>query len=131
MKVEEYLNLPYMAGYILTKAEIFLKIGYEKFRKGYPAGFPSYELDSNILRKIHSGFEQLIEHKGFFPDQPVKNIGTEAFHAMMRILCFHCMDVGSKFKHKRILDEMVFANDFTETRITLYNEVAVPKKTGL
>jgi hypothetical protein len=116
-------KLPTMAGYILTKVERYLKIGPKKYGVSDALGKPGEDLDPELLNKIQSGFEQFIQHKGFFRENPVKNIGIEAFHEMMLILHFECKKVESYSQKDSVVDKMSFEHIVTGASITLYNEV--------
>jgi hypothetical protein len=118
-----YEKLPTMAGYVLNKVERYLNIGPKKYGISDALGKPRADTDPELMKKIQSGFEQLMKHKGFFRENPVNDIGIEAFHEMMLILHFDCKKVESFFQKDSIVDEMSFEHIVTGANIMLYNEV--------
>lgn len=108
--------------YIHAKAQIFLRIGAEKYRKGDALGEPRRTTSKVVLLDIKSVCHQIAEGLGFTPEKCISGINMRGFYAAMRM--FHFEETnrqtthGFSYKDKvGALDVMTFAH-LVENSIT-------------
>ena len=114
--------------YIYSKAELFLKIGPEAYRKDDYYAMPLKTWSKEDIFKITLGCEQLMLCKGLSSEQPLENIGINAFYKLFEL--FHFKSIHQKAKRvklgnkKYFIDEIKFKHQFDDSTITYFNLVS-------
>lgn len=107
--------------FISVRANKYLKCRPEVYRKQHPLHLPSPDWSQEILDEIRIVCEQFLACKGCTPEDPIENVGVEAFYRMMDILCFEVCGQMARFREDGILDQMLVRNMTTNQTLTLYN----------
>ncbi len=119
--------------YILTKAELFLKIGADNYRKEDFFHEPSARADAEDLEAIRLGCEQIMEGRGFSDDKPLLNLGVSGFYRLMELFHFDYESRKTKYalhvdEQKGALDIITFTHRMDDRKTTLFNFCAMPDK---
>jgi hypothetical protein len=75
-------------GYIIAKADLYLRLGADTYRKGDALQMPEVSWDEERLEEILSCFRQFVAGKGYRVDNPVENVSISGFSAALRTLHF-------------------------------------------
>jgi hypothetical protein len=118
-------DIPPLFGYILTKAKVFLKIGAELYRRGDALGMPPEEWTPDTLTTIRQGFEQLLDCKGYRPNEPLAGIGIAGLYDLMATLHFKMIRQKAHREEHNFLDEIIFQHIMSGNTITIYNKVLI------
>jgi hypothetical protein len=112
--------------YLFAKAQLYLEIGPDLYRKNDFFQQPPIDIDPTDLKAIKTGCEQILEGKGFELDSPFQDIGVSGFYRLMEL--FHFEFVSRKTKHgymlhgfKGALDRITFSHALNNHQITLHN----------
>jgi hypothetical protein len=112
--------------YFFSKANLFLKIGYEKYRLGDYYKQPPADATNKELELLKSGCQQVIEGKGLFSNNPFVNLDVSGFSSLLRL--FHFKEESRKTKHKvefdskrGALDCITFVHVISKQKTTLFN----------
>jgi len=116
------------SGYLMTKAERFLKVGVDIYRKSDALAQPEESLSSSRIKIITEAAQQLVEGKGFAETTPLSEIGVEGFYDVVKT--FHFEVCGQETmptdEKDKILDRMVCRHIMTSEEVTLFNLVDAP-----
>ena len=74
--------------YLHAKAELFLRIGHEKYIKEDAFGDLMKNITLDRISKIEEGCRQILNFKGLTPLEPFHDIDVEGFYDLMRIFHF-------------------------------------------
>lgn len=74
--------------YLFTKAELYLKLGAEKYRKDDFFHQPSIDYTENDLELLKIGCIQITEGKGFSEQTPLHDIDVFGFSKLMKLFHF-------------------------------------------
>lgn len=115
-------------GYIYTKAELYLKIGKEKYRKGDAMGFPraewEQEFGSEIYDILEKGCKQILEYKGLTPENPFEGLGITGFNVLLLLFHFKLLkQFLVSNTDVNFLDMLELEHVVTKQKMTLYNRV--------
>ena len=122
-------DLPNKFIYMLSKADLYLRIGPERYRKGDALGMPEEDCSPEELAAIQRGMEQICQLQGYTPDNPFRDLDIDGFYALMRTLHFKLnMQVLREYREEsgEILDEMQMVHVMDGDEIVLYNLVPTP-----
>lgn len=119
--------------YIFTKAELFLKIGADKYRKEDFFHEPSERADADDLEAIRLGCEQIMQGRGFAAEKPLQNIGVSGFYRLMELFHFDYESRETKYafhvgEQRGALDIITFTHRMDDRKATLFNFCAMPDK---
>lgn len=82
--------------YIYSKAELYLRIGPDRYRKGDALGFPPLEWEEQEGEKIYdlleSGCRQVLDFNGLTPEKAFKGLGIMGFNRLIWLLHFFYRD---------------------------------------
>jgi hypothetical protein len=113
--------------YIFSKAELYLKIGPEKYRKADFFKMPGESLTNEELAIIESGCKQILEGKGLTKENPFSGLDIPGFRQLFEV--FHFEVTGHKSSRvevdgkRRFVDAMFLRHAVDNTEITYYNLV--------
>ena len=122
-------DLPKQFIYLLSKADLYLRIGPECYRNGDALGMPDEECSPEELAAIQLGMEQICQLRGYTPENPFRDLDIDGFYPLMRTLHFNLeKQVLAEFREEagEILDEMHMVHAMTKESIVLYNLVPTP-----
>lgn len=112
--------------YFFSKANLFLKIGPEKYRINDYFKQPSIENSDEELALLTLGCSQVIDGKGLFSNNPFMNLGVAGFSLLMRL--FHFKPESRKTQHniefegkRGALDCITFIHLVDNRKATLFN----------
>lgn len=112
-------------GYMRAKAAAFIEKGPEAYREADFFDQPPADTPDELLERLRSACEQLVDGAGESGDKPLEHIGIEAFYSLMQMLHFnpgfstrktHYLDEG-------IMDEMDFKHEVDGVIVTVFNLV--------
>jgi hypothetical protein len=111
--------------YIFSKAELYLKIGAEKYRANDFFSQPD-ERSPEMLSFIKKGCEQIIQVKGLSREMAFTDLGVAGFYSLMRL--FHFEKVKRETDHeyqlngqKGVMDKITFEHVMDKSWVTYYN----------
>jgi hypothetical protein len=112
--------------YIFTKAELYLKIGPDKYRKEDFFQQPPLNLDTVDMESIRYGCEQIIEGRGFDHKTPLQGLGVSGFYRLMELFHFQFESRKTKYsfkyeEEKGALDIMTFTHQMDDRKATLFH----------
>ena len=117
--------------YLFTKAELFLKVGPEVYRKEDFFGQPK-TTDSEELEMIKNGCIQLCHGKGLSAENPFTDLDVSGFNILMRL--FHFESESRKTRHgitingqRGALDGITFKHVIDNRIATYFNFCVYPK----
>ena len=117
--------------YLFTKAELFLKVGPEIYRKEDFFGQPK-TTDSEELEMIKNGCIQLCHGKGLSAENPFTDLDVSGFNNLMRL--FHFESESRKTRHgitingqRGALDCITFKHAMDGRTATYFNFCVYPK----
>ena len=123
---EKALIEEFRFGYIYFKAQLFLEIGPEKYRKEDAFHQPPIDFDSNDIEILKNGCKQILDGAGLIPEKAFTNLDVLGFSALFRM--FHFSSISRKTKYsfllngkKGVLDQITFEHVVDGTRVTYYN----------
>ena len=110
--------------YIFTKADLYLRIGPEKYRRQDFFGMPDIEWDKDELEIIEDGCRQILEGLGFTPEKPFTGLGVTGFRQLFEL--FHFEHSGRETTSPgsgKFLDKMKMRHLMDGGEVTYYNLV--------
>jgi hypothetical protein len=112
--------------YIFTKAELYLKIGPDNYRKEDFFEQPPLNLDTVDMESIRNGCEQIIEGRGFDYKTPLQGLGVSGFYRLMELFHFQFESRKTKYsfiyeEEKGALDIMTFTHQMDDRKATLFH----------
>jgi hypothetical protein len=113
--------------YIYTKADLYLKMGTEVYRKQDFFNQPDLNLTIEELGIIENGCKQILAGKGILKEDPFIGLGIRGFRILFNL--FHYNPTGHKAKSltidgkKGMLDEMNLEHMMKMEEIKYYNWV--------
>ena len=112
--------------YIFTKAELYLKIGPDKYRKEDFFQQPLLNLGTVDMESIRYGCEQIIEGRGFNYTTPLQGLGVSGFYSLMELFHFKFESRKTKYsfkyeEEKGALDIMTFTHQMDDRKATLFH----------
>ena len=123
-------DAPRMFVYMLSKADLYLRIGPERYRKGDSLGLPEKDTSPEMLAAIQRGMEQICQSRGYVPEKPFVDLDIAGFYALLRTLHFNPdRQVLAAYREAagEILDEMHMVHVLDGEEIVLYNLVPAPE----
>jgi hypothetical protein len=122
--------------YIFTKAELYLKIGPDKYRKEDFFQQPPLNLDTVDMESIRYGCEQIIEGRGFNYTTPLQGLGVSGFYRLMELFHFQFESRKTKYsfkyeEEKGALDIMTFAHQVDDGKATLFHFCPMKPRRGV
>ena len=114
--------------YIYTKAELYFKIGKERYRKSDARGFPRLEWEQEYGKDIYdlleNGCKQILEYKGLTPEAPFDGLGISGFNVLLSLFHFKLLR-QSLISNTDVsfLDKMEMEHMVTKQKMILYNRV--------
>lgn len=118
----ENISPPY--AYIKTKAQIYMRRGVERYRKGDSLGMPDITWEDDCLAAIERGMNQILQGLGSSPDRPLTGIGIGGFYALIQTLHFQVKSqLAMPQEEGGFLDEMQLEHCMTGQSLILYNRV--------
>ena len=111
--------------YMLSKAELYLRIGPDAYRKGDAFGLPDESLSPEELAILRHGMEQICQFRGYDPDKPFRDLDIDGFYTLMHTLHFEMeRQALVEFRGEtEILDKMDMVHAIDGEGIVLYNLV--------
>jgi hypothetical protein len=112
--------------YFFTKANLFLKIGPDKYRINDYFNQPSIENSDDQLALLVLGCSQIVEGKGLFKNNPFMNLDVSGFSLLMRLFHFktesRTTEHNIEFEEKKgALDCITFIHLIDNRKATLFN----------
>jgi hypothetical protein len=119
--------------YMLSKADLYLKIGPNAYRKGDAFGLPDESLSPEDLAILRHGMEQICQFRGYDPAKPFRDLDIHGFYTLMRTLHFklECQALVEFRGETDILDKMDMVHAIDGEGIVLYNLVPRPSSKHL
>ena len=122
--------------YIFTKAELYLKIGPDNYRKEDFFEQPPLNLDTVDMESIRNGCEQIIEGRGFDYKTPLQGLGVSGFYRLMELFHFQFESRKTKYsfiyeEEKGALDIMTFTHQMDDRKATLFHFCPMKPKRGV
>lgn len=112
-------------GYIFSKAELFLKIGVEKYRASDAFGQPLFTYEKHLLS---DGCSQILKGFGLTQDRPLRNLGVSGFNNLFSMFHFKLSSRTTKYgfyieeeRVKGILDCITLEHVIDGHKVTYYN----------
>lgn len=113
--------------YIYAKAEMYLKMGPDAYRKGDFFQMPDIDLPQDLLDLIEIGCKQILEGKGLTKDNPFTGLGISGFYRLFELFHFDRLSRNSYYLEKEenggIIDEITFQHVMNKNEGTYYNLV--------
>jgi hypothetical protein len=131
MSEEQQMNaLENQLAYLYSKAELFILLGADKYRKGDFFNEPQTN-EAEELKILHSGCLQICNGKGFNPENPMVGIGVFGFYDLMRLFHFEAIyrETNHSFEFngkKGALDGITFEHGIDGRTTSLYNFCEYP-----
>ena len=113
--------------YLFSKANTYLKIGADKYRKEDYFKKPPLDLDNDDLEAIESGCKQIMQGIGFVKEKPFTRLHIRGFNSLLDLM--HFESISRKSQSIKVdgktcfLDEIKFKHFMDGSEITYYNLV--------
>ena len=122
--------------YIFTKAELYLKIGPDKYRKEDFFQQPPLNVAAKDMESIRYGCEQIVEGRGFDHKTPLQGLGVSGFYRLMELFHFQFESRKTKYsfkyeEEKGALDIMTFTHQMDDRKATLFHFCPMKPKRGV
>jgi hypothetical protein len=122
--------------YIFTKAELYLEIGPDNYRKEDFFQQPPLNLDTVDMESIRYGCEQITEGRGFNYSTPLQGLGVSGFYRLMELFHFQFESRKTKYsfkyeEEKGALDIMTFAHQMDDRKATLFHFCPMKPRRGV
>lgn len=109
---------------IKTKAQIYLKWGAARYRKGDSFSMPDANWEDDSLAAVKRGMEQILLDHGLCRQQPLTGLGIGGFYALAQTLHFQVtQQFASSCESGGFLDEMHLEHCVTGQPLVLFNRV--------
>lgn len=122
LKLPEYTDAPPGFYYILTKAQLYLKLGPKKYRKIDYFKLPAEATEEDELESIETGMNQLLDGCGYSAAKPLR-LSVRGFYCLVEVLHFSVVSQSALFASGGILDCMECMHSVNGSAIALYNFV--------
>jgi predicted ester cyclase len=110
--------------YIMSKANQYLKMGPEKYRRKDFFGMPDLEWDNEDLEVIAEGCRQVIQGKGFTPDRPFTGLDITGFSMLFSLFHFEKTKVETSIPGEgQFLDKIKMRHVMDGGEVIYYNLV--------
>ena len=114
--------------YIYSKAELYIKLGPDKYRNGDALGYPLLEWveqeGKEIYKLLDSGCRQVLEFKGLTPETAFGGLGISGFNKLIRLFHFDLeMQSADPLPGGGFIDRMDIKHTMMDISMTLYNKV--------
>ncbi len=111
--------------YLLTKAELYVKIGPDRYRKTDAGKMPPQDWSPEELRAVQTGMEQICQFRGWARDRPFEDLGVGGFYALLATLHFELeQQQALAVDESTFVDEMHMRHRMTGQTVVLYNLVS-------
>ncbi|GDX50272.1 hypothetical protein LBMAG26_11310 [Bacteroidota bacterium] len=122
--------------YIFTKAELYLKIGPDNYRKEDFFQQPPLNVAIKDMESIRYGCEQIVEGRGFNLSTPLQGLGVSGFYRLMELFHFQFESRKTKYsfiyeEEKGALDIMTFTHQMDDRKATLFHFCPMKPKRGV
>ena len=122
--------------YIFTKAELYLEIGPDNYRKEDFFQQPPLNLDTVDMESIRYGCEQITEGRGFNYSTPLQGLGVSGFYRLMELFHFQFESRKTKYsfkyeEEKGALDIMTFTHQMDDRKATLFHFCPMKPRRGV
>ena len=122
--------------YIFTKAELYLEIGPDNYRKEDFFQQPPLNLDTVDMESIRYGCEQIVEGRGFNYSTPLQGLGVSGFYRLMELFHFQFESRKTKYsfkyeEEKGALDIMTFTHQMDDRKATLFHFCPMKPRRGV
>ena len=122
--------------YIFTKAELYLQIGPESYRKEDFFQQPPLKLDMTDMESIRYGCEQIVEGRGFNISRPLQGLGVSGFYRLMELFHFQFESRKTKYsfmyeEEEGALDIMTFTHKMDDRKAKLFHFCPMKPKRGV
>jgi hypothetical protein len=110
--------------YILSKADLYLRIGPEKYRSKDFFGMPDVEWNKDELEIIADGCRQIQQGREFTPEKPFTGLDVMGFSQLFSL--FHFENTGRETTRPgpgKFLDKMEMSHLMEGGKVTYYNLV--------
>ncbi len=112
--------------YLFTKAELFLRLGAEKYRKADFFLKPSLDSTLEELEKLKLGCIQITEGKGFSEVTPLTDMDVSGMYQLMRLFHFEVESRSTNYQYtfngiKGILDCIIFKHVMDGRKAKIFN----------
>ena len=113
------------SGYLITKAERFLKLGPDIYRKGDALNQPPENIDENTLAAFVKGCEQICAGIGFTKGTPIEGLNIPQGYDLARLFHFEVsrQEIAEKEFGKWTTDKVLWKHFITDKEITIYIRV--------
>lgn len=109
--------------YICSKADLYLKIGPEKYRQSDYFQMSIGTLDDDSFILIADGCRQVLEGIGLVPESPFQNLGISGFNRLFELFHFETLKVETIITPKGYLDKMTLKHFINDDIIEYFNFV--------
>ena len=124
---EQELALENRFAYIFTKANRYLKVGPEIYRKDDFFKQPFIKLSQEELALIESGCKQILQGKGLTSENPFTGLHIGGFYRLFELFHFKTesqqMASMNTKAQKGILDKMYLKHLVDDSKVAYYNLV--------
>jgi hypothetical protein len=111
-----------MNEYIISKAERFVTLGPDEYRKGDAFKMPNKEWTKEELEILKHACMQLIGGKGFTKENPLTEVGIPGFYKLIDLFHYNCKRQAlCSYDEDGFLDEMTCVHFITQQKLILYN----------
>jgi len=123
---ESVSRMPSTFVYVRTKAQLYCKIGLNKYLKaGRVIQMKSADEISDV-NAVGRGMQQIAAERGWSMNLPLENIGASAFYDLCNLLHFKVIgNAAVPSASNEFLDEMCLEHIMTGDKLTLYNKVRI------
>lgn len=118
--------------YIFSKAELFLRSGYETYQKNDAFKQPDSNLTTDEIEILIDGCRQVIDGRGLTKERAFTNLDVAGFYTLMRL--FHFEPISKETIHgfemkgiKGALDKITFKHIMDAETTTLFNFCEYPQ----
>ena len=123
---EKELMEKFRFGYIFFKAQLFLKIGPDKYRKDDAFQQPPIDFNSEDIEVLNDGCRQILNGVGLIPEKAFTNLDVSGFSALFRMFHFSSTSRETKYGFilngkKGVLDQITFQHLMDGSVVTYYN----------
>lgn len=125
-KEEQLQLIENQFAYLFTKAELFLRLGPEKYRKTDFFKLPPLDSTSEELEILKLGCLQIIDGKGFSESSPLTDIDVSGLNQLMRLFHFESESRSTNYQYsfnelEGILDCITFRHIVDGRKAIIFN----------
>ena len=112
--------------YLFSKAELFLRLGPEKYRKADFFKLPPLDSTLEELEILKLGCIQITDGKGFSESSPLTGIDVSGLNQLMRLFHFEVESRSTNYQYtfngiKGILDCIIFKHVMDGRKAKIFN----------